>query len=370
MSKGKVKICFLYDGTGFSQSAERGATIIELNKVIFSKQGLNGSIDAEYIGITQNEKYDFKILTQTVCRGYKVFCSALGSTIVQYLENIFFNQIPESYGIVHINSYSTSIELDGIKNLIRFMPTDIYTPQIFVYAATESLTQKNNGIVIIYNPGNIFSESLANQIDLFASSEQVPHKMVAVLDVPNPPGFKEQINSLTPFPGDNPTTVLIISNFAPEYTGLLIDTNIDQIYPGFSLMYTDANANMPNVPPHVLHYMGLHNATLLQYFFTEHEIDYIIEIGIPWNTANPDHRVSASTIQYIKAIEGAILLTKTKQSKRNNLQLLSGITLNKGNSNNNYAYGLYNFLDFPTIRLVELFYVLNGKIFTLNDNTQ
>lgn len=358
-----VKICFFYDGTGFSESAERSVVLPQLNELIFNVQGINGIIIPKYIGVLQNQSLDLTNIQDAIKEGFQIFCSALGSAFVLYLSDLFFNNIPENSGIMHVNSFSTSTKLIGAKNLIRISPPDIYAPEIFVIVVTNGFTN-TNPLIIIYNPDTVFSASLTQAIIPIAESHNVPLILIPIPLNDRSPDWVSQINSINPDPPDTQYTILIISDFAFEYIRQL--NTFGQIKFQFSLLLTDANANLPNLDPATFAFIQEHQTKLLQPFLSPSEINLIIGIGEIFNPSHPTHRVSSQTIQFIKAIDVSTLLLSTRSDYRNNRKYFAGISLDQYGNNSNIVYGLYDPTQFPIIKIVNIYYVYNGEILSIN----
>lgn len=347
----EIKVAFLYDATGSSQSAERSASIIQLNELIFAQFKDSNSIEPKYIGITRVPETDRINLEAAVEEGYEVFCSALGSAFVLYLAETYFNSIPEERGIIHVNSFSTSVDLIGTPNLIRIAPPDVYTPNIFVFLAN------GNPLVILYNPGTVFSESLALNVQRVALSEGLTVTMVPIPTTDTSNNWLNLLPQTTQF-----QEILIISDFAFEYVEILRNNSPRFT---FQLVFTDANANAPQLAPATFQFIQEHNPRLLQAFLNEIEIEMMIQLLNTWTALTGRvHPISAQTIQYIKTIDVSALVVLTRAQDRNKRRYYAGITLNEDLDNAISLYGYYDPSNFPNIRLDRLIYVSNGILYS------
>lgn len=81
-------------------------------------------------------------------RHVSVFVSALGSSIVEYLFDLFFSQhIQDTF---HVNSFSTAVSLSSEANLLRLFPIDTVNRGVFVQ---QTVANGSTSAVIVHDSG-------------------------------------------------------------------------------------------------------------------------------------------------------------------------------------------------------------------------
>lgn len=152
-----AKVCVLY-GQDYP-FAERNYYCPDLTNIIYTE---HFKLDAkEYTTLAlytsdltsiEHQKLNVAALMRMYHNGIRVFASALGSSVCNYLDLIFFVNHLDA---VHINGDSTSTALNDIPNLIRTFPVDKFNIDIFL-KLSEKVTQD----VLIVHDSQLWSSGI------------------------------------------------------------------------------------------------------------------------------------------------------------------------------------------------------------------
>lgn len=354
----EIKLSMLYDANASQyedNSAERNICLPELTSLIFAKQGIN--LDINFIEILGLDS-DLCKLKNAVSRGYNIFVSSLGSGLVKYLSDLYFDVSPD--GVFHVNGYSTAVELSNKRNLIRLYPPDSLNPPIFVRLS-------NSNIIIIYSPTGVWSSGLTQSIKDLALE-----KGKSVTLIPSDPlNNKDYLNLLRELPPTTePTSVMIISDYGIviaqdlQESGVLNDFN-------FNIFFGDASANIPLPNENVLNFLKEHEALIIQPYITQSDINLAEEI----NSQLICSQASQSLIFLFSAIDTGILLRTMPLEKRkfrkrfNFIEISDRIIDGKevgGGDNVNGTYAGVQYIGLHEYQLMKIIIVNNDQLFIAN----
>lgn len=343
------KITLLYDVNGYS--AERSIALPKLVDIIFRKSGTTfNDIDVTYIGITKVDKDNLFKLKDVTSRGYNVFVSVLGSSLVKYLEDLYFSNAPN--GIYHVNGFSTAVSLNGSKNLIRLFPPDNLNPPIFNKLST-------NNVIILYQPSSIWSNGLANSIRQVALSK---NKIVTM--IPAGPNIEDTLYlNLLSGMGNSPLkhTLIILSDFAIVYSNnIYINGTLDGKFP-YHILFGDSTYNVKVINDNLLLYLQDHDAMIIQPLVTQSNIKYSEIVNA--ELANSKHPVTPTVIYLNSCIDSAILLRNMEIDQRSMRKYFTLIEIDQYGNNVNGTYAGVNYIGLNVYKLSKVIIVNGSDIF-------
>jgi hypothetical protein len=253
-------ICVLY-GQNYA-SAERNYLMPRLTDLIFTskfKLDPKGRVRTLQIETTNRDAPDVKarnLKRLRQMRGFyriQVFASALGSSIVQYLQDLFFNATPDCF---HVNSFSTVPSLSVHENLMRVVPTDLTSTRIFV----EWTKLHAKRVVLVFDSG-LWSTQLSTAI------RQALRPGFEVVDFPFEIGQMSDAEvavrgqQLSTFLQPDTMLIYLLDSNRGELVFQALTPNPNS----FSILIGDAGASYKRTPE-LLAFFVTHNTQIIQPF--------------------------------------------------------------------------------------------------------
>lgn len=336
-----VKVLYLYDKTG--SAAERSYVMKQVVAEINRRYRYMDEPDT-FLEITGDEKEDLHYLKCAQKKGYRVFVSALGSTLCKYLGDLFFNHVE---GILHVNSFSTAVSLEGYRGLLRIFPPDSLNLPIFANLIGD------NKAYLIYGEDSVWGSGLANGI----ASNLKEGQSVMISYVEGYGGLVDKANSLIQ-PSDQDTKVVIISDHALELSKMLRQT-LESRLSSFQFLYGDATGDSVFEDTETFLFVQKHKGTILQPHIDNNGLELAKQLNDIID--NKEHPVSSQVSLFLEAMDvGYLALSTLEPHKR---KFYGGLTLNNLLDNTTSLYSLNRFKDLTTYDITGFAYIAAGQVF-------
>lgn len=263
-------ICFLY-GQSFA-SAERNYVAPRLVEIIFrhvfklrpegrvkTLQIITDNSDLPSV-IAKNQRRLNKVKNKY---GITVFVSALGSSIIQYLSSIFFE---DNQDTVHVNSFSTVASLASVRNLIHVIPQDITSCDIF--SEWTHIRQRSLQAFIVSDSGLWSSETASCVSESFlrlAPEAELVNVNIELSQLTDQQ-IVEESQRLVSMIATGPQPVMLVylidsSNNSQFFSALASDPRVPT-----SLNILFGNAGLSGITQPILDFLRSRNAHIIQPF--------------------------------------------------------------------------------------------------------
>lgn len=261
------QICYLY-GQNFA-SVERNYFLPRFLEILFQDVYRIKNPSFTTLSITTIDRTNPIVILENQRKldnikksGTVIFVSSLGSSIVSYLNDIFFSQ---NLDCLHINGFSTAVSLSSIPNLLRILPEDTLNVEIFI-----RLSKAHADNVVIVSDSGLWSSGLSRELlTVFTATRPemtVVDKIIELSTMTDNEIISASNNLITEIVQIGQPTMLIYiidSNRGAQFFDAMIQN--PNIPDNLRLLFGDAGINYPRTPE-LINFFNKYNARIIQPF--------------------------------------------------------------------------------------------------------
>lgn len=373
-------ICVLY-GQNFG-SVERNYLMPRLTEIIFKEILLLdlGSTTIHTLQILTTNLNDPTIRALNLANlermrtvhGVSVFVSALGSSIVSYLADLFFAIHP--LDTFHVNAFSTTVALSTQPNLLRLFPVDTVNRLVFVQ---QTVSEGSTAVFIVHDSGT-WSSGM-NDALLQAFPEVAP--TITVTSVPievNVLSDAEIVAATNALAGtftESSTMIFVIDSNKAELIMQTLQSNAG-VPASLKILLGDASISYTKTPA-MVSFFNLHNTRIILPFpgfdratslFLQARLDASLianPVPPPSNAPNATTKISSLGNYTVTALDLAFYIAQLPPSLRLARKRYIDLSLTATLDLLNVLYGidLFTLVDDPSHSVLAIAFVFDDTLY-------